>query len=215
MIFKIGDIVRDVRIAIDENKRSEQLIATEDMETLSLDEIARSKIADAVRMVHTEAPREMLESGHNFVEDTGKDFYIGDDGSGFVLLPEDFMRLLIFKMSDWERPVYEPITAADPRYQLQFSRCRGIRGNPQRPVAAIVRRSEGKVLEFYSSKDGSARVEQAAYIPYPVADGEWIDISEECYRAAVYRAAALTLATLGSELAGSMTELSSALLARN
>ena len=39
MIYKIQRIVRDVRIAIDENNTSEQLIASEDIDTLSLEEI--------------------------------------------------------------------------------------------------------------------------------------------------------------------------------
>ena len=47
MIKQIEDIVRDVRIAIDENATSKALFAEGDTETLTLDEIIKSKIADS------------------------------------------------------------------------------------------------------------------------------------------------------------------------
>ena len=39
------------------------------------------------------------------------------------------------------------ISADDPLYDLQSSRYKGIRGNVQKPVCAVVNRAEGKVLE--------------------------------------------------------------------
>ena len=39
-----------------------------------------------------------------------------------------------------------------------------------------------------------------------------IDVSERCYRAAVYRAAALALASIGDQLSTTMIELSKSLL---
>lgn len=210
MIYKVQRIARDVRIAIDENKTSEQLIADEDIDTLSLDDIVRSKIVEAVRRVITEAPVHLLDGGVPF----GDAVYWRDKGAGWTLLPDDFMRLLIFKMSDWERPVYEPITAADAKYQLQFSRYKGVRGNPQKPVVAIVSRAEGRALELFSCKSQSATVEQAVYIPLPRVDCDGgIEIPERCYTSAVYQAASLVLATIGQgELSSLMSELSKQLL---
>lgn len=123
------------------------------------------------------------------------------------------MRLVIFKMSDWERPVYEPITAADPQYQLQFSRYKGLRGNPQKPVVAIVSRAEGRALELFSCKSQSATVEQAVYIPLPKVDCDGgINIPERCYMSVVYEAASLVLAIIGNALSSTMSELSKQLL---
>ena len=51
MVYKIEVVERDVRIAIDENKTSDQLISDEDIDTLSLNDIIRSKIVAAVRRV--------------------------------------------------------------------------------------------------------------------------------------------------------------------
>ncbi len=210
MIYKVVKIARDVRIAIDENQTSEQLIADEDIDTLSLNDIIRSKIVEAVRRVITEAPTHLLDGGVPF----GDAVYWRQEGAGWILLPEDFMRLLIFKMSDWDRPVYEPITAADPKYQLQFSRYKGLRGNPQKPVVAIVSRAEGRALELFSCKDTTATVEQAVYIPIPrVDDYGGIEIPERCYNSVIYEAASLVLVSVGQkELSSTMSELSKQLL---
>ena len=53
MVYKIEVVERDVRIAIDENKTSDQLISDEDIDTLSLNDIIRSKIVEAVRRVES------------------------------------------------------------------------------------------------------------------------------------------------------------------
>lgn len=210
MVYKVQRIARDVRVAIDENRTGEQLIADEDIDTLSLDEIVLSKIEDGVRRVVSDAPVYLLDGGLPF----GDAVFWNDNGSGWILLPDDFMRLLIFRMSDWERPVYEPITAADPRYPLQFSRHKGVRGNPQKPVVAIVTRAEGRALELFSCRSQSATVDQAVYIPLPKIDRDGgIDIPERCYMAVVYQIASLVLAVVGQGNQSSlMSELSKQLL---
>ena len=144
---------------------------------------------------------------------TGQGIYWGEGGKGFIILPDDFMRLISFRMSDWERTVHEAISESDPQYALQSSRFKGICGNPEKPVVAIVRRSEGKVLEFYSCKTDEASVSQATYLPIPKIDRDGgIDVAEDCYRAAVYRAASLALASVGDQLSTTMLEISKSLL---
>lgn len=210
MIYKLTEIAREVRIAIDQNMTSEQLIATEDIETLSLEEIIRSKIVEAVRRVETAAPVHFLEEGHDF----GDAVYWGDLESGWVLLPDDFMRLIAFRMSDWERTVYAAISVDDPLYAKQSSRYKGIRGNTQKPVCAIVNRAEGKALEFYSCNSEEAYVSRASYLPYPhIDEDDGIDISEKCFTAVIYTVAALVLTTYGeAEKASALTELAKSIL---
>lgn len=205
MVYKIEIVERDVRIAIDENKTGEQLISDEDVDTLSLNDIIRSKIVEAVRRVESSAPVRYLEEGHVF----GDAIYWERNGSGWTLLPDDFMRLVAFRMSDWERTCYMAISADGPLYDLQSSRYKGIRGNVQKPVCAVVNRAEGKALEFYSCNSEDAYVKRASYIPYPEIDeDDGIDISERCYTAVVYMTAALVLTAYGaSEQAAAMNTL--------
>lgn len=195
MVYNIETVSEDVRIAIDENKTSEQLLGDEDIDTLSLNEIVRSKIEEAVRRVETSAPTFLLEEGHTF----GDSVFWEDNNSGWTLLPDDFMRLIAFRMSDWERTCYNAISVDDPIYDLQSSRYKGVRGNVQKPVCAVVNRAEGKALEFYSCNSEEAYVKRATYLPYPVIDDEdGIDISERCYTAVVYTTASLVLTAYGA-----------------
>lgn len=194
-MYNIETVSEDVRIAIDENKTSEQLLGDEDIDTLSLNEIIRSKIEEAVRRVETTAPTFLLEEGHTF----GDSVFWEDGNSGWTLLPDDFMRLIAFRMSDWERTCYNAISVDDPIYDLQSSRYKGVRGNVQKPVCAVVNRAEGKALEFYSCNSEEAYVKRATYLPYPKIDDEdGIDISERCYTAVVYTTAALVLTAYGA-----------------
>lgn len=203
-------MARAVRVAIDMNRGDEPLLMEGDSDTLTLDETIHAKLADAVRMVEMEAPAIMLESGHDF---GGEGVFIGKDGKGFVVLPDDFMRLVAFRMSDWHRTVHDAIDENSPEYAMQSSRWKGICGNPEKPVCAIVRRPEGKVLEFYSSRDDTAEVTQASYVPRPRIDAVGgIDVAEDCYRAAAYRAAALVLSSLGDGLSTTMLEISKSLI---
>lgn len=210
MVYKVDDIMRDVRVCLDQNMTSEQLLQTGDIDTLSLDDIVRSKILEAVVRVHTVAPTHLLEAGHNF----GDAIFWGDLESGWVLLPHDFLRLIVFEMSDWERAVFNAITPEAPEYALQRQRVKALRGTAQRPVCALTTRPEGRALEFYSCKSEDAYVHRGQYLPYPVIDEEGgIDISERCYTAVVYAVASLVSLTLGeADKASALSELSNSAL---
>ncbi len=210
MIYQMPDVMRDVRVCLDQNMSSGQLLLTDDADTLSLDEIVGSKIVEAVVRAHTDAPTYLLEEGHNF----GDTVYWGDMESGWVLLPQDFMRLIVFEMSDWERAVYTAISTTDPEYEHQRLRVKALRGTAQKPVCAIASRPEGKVLEFYSCKSEDAHVRRAQYLPYPKVDKDGgIDICERCYTAVVFAAASLVSMTLGeAEKSTALSELSKSAL---
>lgn len=193
-VYLIEDIVKDVRIALDQNMTSDALTAIGDVDTLSLNELITSKIVEAVKHVHSQAPIHLLDTGYNF----GYAIYWKDLESGYVLLPDDFMRLIVFQMDDWERPVLSAISTDDPIYHRQTSRFKGVRGTSQRPVCAITIRPEGKALEFYSCKSNEATVSRAIYLPYPVIDAfDSIEICKLCYSAVVYTTAELVLTTFG------------------
>lgn len=210
MIYQLDKILEDVRICIDQNMKSEALVESGDIDTLALDDIIKSKILEAIQRVHIEAPNYLLEAGHNF----GDAVYWRELESGWVLLPDDFMRLVVFEMDDWEQAVYHAISTDDPEYEKQRSRIKGIRGTAQKPVCAIAMRPEGRVLEFYSCKTTDAQVSRAMYIPYPkIDDDNGVDVCERCYNAVVYTAAGLTLMTCGeTEKANSVSELAQTFL---
>lgn len=202
MIYQVEDIKRDVRTALDENRTGGQLLAEEDRDTLSLDELIVSKVEEAVRRVHLTAPLHMLEPGHHF----GDNVHWNADGkSGWTLLPDDFLRLTGFRMSDWERTVRVALRPEESGYEMQSSRFAGIRGTRQRPVCAITTRPEGLALEFWSCADDRATVTQATYTPESRIDANGgIDISPRLRTETVYMAAALTAYALGETEKGNM-----------
>lgn len=196
MSYNVDDIKKDVRVALDQNMISTQLANLGDIDTLSLDDIIESKIVDAAKIAEAEAPISLIDNAVSLPVGTINWKSAVGVGMGEIDLPTDFMRLVIFRMSDWSRSG-KIITDTDPLYALQSSRFPGIRGNPQKPVVAICRYPTKLALEFYSSTAGSSVfVRQASYLAIPSVtetDGKkTIDISTLCYRSVIYFAAYLT-----------------------
>lgn len=196
-VYPLETVAKDVRIALDQNMTSDALAEIGDVDTLALNDIIKSKVVEAVKRIHSDAPPHLLDGGFNF----GDAVYWNKDGrdfSGWVLLPEDFMRFVVFQMDDWERAIFSAISTDDPEYIKQSSRFRGIRGTAQKPVCAISIRPEGRVLEFFSCKSEDAMVSRAVYLPYPKIDKYGaVEICQRCYDAVVYTTAALVLTTFG------------------
>lgn len=212
MLFDVAEIVRDVRIALDQNNNSQPLLDTDDIDTLSLNELIESKIADAARVVILNVPNYLLEGGENLADSVDWDDEIGK-GSGRIHLPDNFLRLVSFKMSDWSRSVSTAITDDHPLYALQSSRYPGIRGCPQDPIVAIVTQPIGQVLEFYSCTGGEhVYIQRARYIPIPkIVDG-FVDICEKLRPATIYYTASLVAQTIGhADLAANLLNISNEL----
>lgn len=93
------------------------------------------------------------------------------DGSGWVRLQPDFLRLYAFKMTEWDIPVYEAIHPGHPKYRLQFNLV--TRGGHAKPVVIIEHEisPDPKILRYYSLDDPQANtIETALYIPRALAE---------------------------------------------
>ena len=212
MIYQVSDIKRDVRITLDENDSSQVLQALGDPDTLTLEQIIESKIVDAARTVIATAPNTMLDSGHSFAvarADTNTQIAwtesgVAGHGAGHFKLPDDFLRLVTFKMHDWDYGITEAIRDTDPLYGMQYSRYGGIRGNPQRPVVAIVNHDDGLHIEFFTctwgpydpSDNTGTYVERAQYIKQPTIDNGKIEIPEKLRPAVIYYTAYMVMLAL-------------------
>jgi len=198
MEYNVSDIVQEAKVALDENVSSAALASLGDVDTLTLDEIIESKVADAARIVENSASASLLDSGKAFGESIGWDGQPGY-GAGYIHLPDDFMRLVCFQMSDWDYAVALAITEDSPQYQMQRSRFAGVRGNPQKPVVAITSQPIGLVLEFFSCYSGeNAFIKKARYIPIPRIKNGKIELCEKLKRAVVYYSAYLAALSLGN-----------------
>lgn len=198
MEYNVSDIVLEAKVALDENVDSSALSGLGDVDTLKLDEIVESKVVDAAMVIEQNAPAYMLDSGKAFGESIGWDGQPGY-GAGYIHLPDDFMRLVCFQMSDWDYALTMAITEDSPQYQMQRSRFAGVRGNPQKPVVAITSQPIGLVLEFFSCYSGeNAFIKKARYIPIPRIRNNKIDLCEKLRRAVVYYTAYLAALSLGN-----------------
>lgn len=198
MEYLVENIIKEVKVALDENVDSSALSGLGDVDTLKLDEIIESKVVDAARIIESNAPAHLLDSGKAFGESIGWDGQPGY-GAGYIHLPDDFMRLVCFQMSDWDYALTMAITEDSPLYQMQRSRFAGVRGNPQKPVVAITSQPIGLVLEFFSCYSGeSAFIKKARYIPMPRIRNGKIELCEKLKRAVVYYTAYLAALSLGN-----------------
>lgn len=212
MEYNVSDLKREVRVAIDQNMSSVALSTLGDVDTLSLEEIIESKIPIAARVVESNAPVYLLDSGRAFADSIGWESREGY-GTGHIHLPDDFLRLVTFQMSDWDYAATEAINEESPLYSRQRSRYAGVRGNPQRPVVAIVQQPIGLVLEFYSCTGGpGVFVKRARYIPVPRVRNGKIELCEKLKDAIVYYAGYLVaLSVQQGDLAAAMLAASNTL----
>lgn len=195
MIYSVIAIVKDVRKILDENEYPCELISGSDTGTLSLDAIIIQKLTDATRSVLEASSNRLLDSGINLSTEITWEKSKGI-GMGSILLPDDFCRLSIFQMSDWQRPVLRVITDDNPLYALQKSRFTGIVGGPAKPVCVLTSNSVGKVIEFYSCRQGDdVSIKMAKYHPYPTIKDNMIEVCKNLYTPIVYYTAGLVAIT--------------------
>ena len=108
-----------------------------------------------------------------------------DTKTGYVELPDDFIRLVSFKMTEWTRAVTIPITEDNPLYNLQKNTY--LRGKPQKPIVVIRNiydSSSKKILEYYSVNSSHA-IERALYVKSDIAENLATEIIDPlCYQCA-------------------------------
>ena len=191
--YAVSELVKEVKVLLDRNQESAGLLTPTDSDTLSQGELIQSKIVDAARIILKDAPASMLDGktfdGLNTAWAETNGAYVGT-----VYLPSDMIRLLDVKVSDWNRSA-EIITEEDDAYKIQCSRF-GVRGNPERPIAALIHNSGNRYLELFTSNSNTATV-SLTYVGMPFISEGNIDLPETLKDSIVYMAGYLTCISLG------------------
>lgn len=203
--YSIDRMIGEVRVLLDVNAKGGTLIGSVSPSTLSLNELIRSRLGAAIEWAVREAPYHKLGSGKSFRGSIAWDGQVVGVGSGRIVLPSDFARLVCYQMSDWVRPATTPISDDDPRYSLQVSRYPGIKGNPESPVVAILNEPIGLVLQFFSCEAGErVFIKKANYISVPkvLPQDHQVELPDKLYEAVLYRVAYLVCITLGEHERG-------------
>ena len=192
-VYAVSDLVKEVKVLLDRNQESAGLLAPSDSDTLSQAELIESKIVDAARIILSDAPEDMVEgtSCKNSVTWTDNNgYYVGN-----MVLPTDMLRILSVKADGWKRPA-EIISESDDAYKYQNCKY-GVRGNPERPIAAIVNTANGKSIELYTSKKNDATL-AFIYVQVPsITTEQKISLPSVLKDAILYMAGYLTCISLG------------------
>ena len=192
--YAVSDLVKEVKVLLDRNQESAGLLAPSDSDTLSQAELIESKIVDAARIILSDAPEDMVEgtSCKNDVTwtDSKDGYYVGN-----MVLPTDMLRILSVNADGWNRPA-EIISESDDAYKYQNCKY-GVRGNPERPIAAIVHTANGKSIELYTSKKNDATL-AFIYVQIPsITTEQKISLPSVLKDSILYMAGYLTCISLG------------------
>lgn len=206
-VYKIADVVSDVRAVLNENRTSTTLISAADVDTLSLDEVIKNVILDAIESIHkTAAPKYLFEATEIPITTVKWDETLPGDGRiGWLMLEPDFMRLAVLKLSTWKYSVTDVVTQDDPKYDQFFSQYPGVAGNNERPKCCLasteIEGDYGMWLGFTAKKNDGATVTLKRYLPIPSWNDDklTVNICGACYRSVVYYAAGLTCLVLNAK----------------
>lgn len=177
MDLKIDDAIKDVRTVLDDITKDgdNDFEADKDMEI-------EAALKRACRELLMEVPAEYLQpTVIRDVEgstDPTPSQVKNTDGTGYVVLPSDYMRLVAFKLWSWAGVVRETIDPLSDEARQQVSRW--TRGTPQKPKAMEdVDQAGNKILRYwtagmYNSPTASAidtvynhKIEYLSYVAEP------------------------------------------------
>lgn len=203
----IEELVEAVRVTLDENQVESEYLAT-GTDNMELDEIIRAKLVYAVRSILEMCPVGLMEAEEMDLPDVAQ--LPADDGSGSIVLPEDFLRLVSFKLKSWNRAVTTVADEGSPTDLMQ--RNPFTRGTWIKPVCVFSHNSEGqRTMEYFTAgkdADGKAdhRIERALYVPLPAVqsgdDGDTLGIPALLRSSIIYYCAGLVEITRGNPEAG-------------
>lgn len=200
------DIVKQVRVKLDEIGLNESGMMDADSDNCNLDAVIESCINEAYRLVAMNADVSLLE-GKTMSDAT---MTIGSDLVGRVQLPADFLRLVNARLSSWHSSYSKLISEDEPLYRMQSNKW--VSATPDCPVAAIVHRSGGKELELFKAANTNDTLSVLTYIAaYPESE-ESVALSDQTVEAFIYYVAGLTMVTFKEESATDFFKLAQSLL---
>ena len=179
----VGSIVADVKVCFDEIGLNDAEFLT-GADNTEMDTIITSKIGDALRFVGLHADVGYLEP--TVIEES----VTAENGMVDCKLPDDFLRMIYARLSDWLFAVTEPIFYTEKEYATLKNPI--TTGYPDNPKVAI---TADKHLELYTTKSSDVNL-TFGYIgeAKPNDDNEW-PIPDKLHRAIIYYIAGLTLLT--------------------
>ena len=115
------------------------------------------------------------------------------DGSGYIDLPTDYLKLARLWITGWLRPVTTVITEQHPSYPHQLNPV--LRGGIAKPVVAEVTKDGKRRLEYYSlpATTEAHAIKEAYYVPLLKAE----QVPTNVLSALIWKAAELAFQVMG------------------
>ena len=175
------DFKRQVRVCLDENKSINTDTLLQDIDTLSLDEIIDSKVEEAALSVIKAAPVTKLgdisKSLKSLPSISKESPYNGE-----VALPNNFERLVRFKMKSWSHALFVVQQPYTPQWEKAHSGF-NVYGTKDRPVVFLVPsefNGRDLKLEFFCAGSPNDKLDRCLYVARPkkVAPVENVNVGE-------------------------------------
>ena len=186
-------LVNKVKTKIDEISSDSTLLVDVGMSDENpVDQIIESLLDESAIEVLYKAPFYRLNISS---ADVDPEVDIADATIGAFVLPKDFLRLVYFRMSDWQRPVTELAMKGDQISTRQYNK--HIRGGVARPVGVLSKDERGLIIEYYSTKESAHSVTEFKYIKRDVAE----NLPDQIIDALVWVCAGKVMTVFGNEAA--------------
>lgn len=166
----VEELIKKVRITMDENSSSSRLAEIKDIDSLQLDELIRESIVAGVKYVHsnadvTELTDDVTEDGSlSSVEEekVGSEKYIQ-----YIDCPSDFHVLSSIKMSKWKKPIRILSSLNNVNEDMELCPYYGIGSDKESPAVYLTERNGNRVFMACSCDEEGSTLENFRYLPLP------------------------------------------------
>lgn len=204
--YSVNDIVKKVRVKLDEIAANESEMNGLEADNVNVDTVIKSCIGDAYRLVTMLADVSLLEGKHS----SSASLAIDEKLVGRVSLPKDFLRCLHVRLSSWASSCSEFMSEDSPEYRMQSNKwtC----GTPSIPAAALVYNNGSRTIELFKASSKDDKLSSFIYIPVWNESSDTVEVSDQTSDAFIYFVAALTLTTFREDLANDMFKVARGLI---
>lgn len=165
-----SELTNLVKTKVDELSAPDDDVATDMADNRPVNDFIGELLDECAREVVANAPAWRLSGFASQPE-----IHPNNDGSGYVVLPEGFLRLLEFKMKEWKRPVNQVAAAGSPVAVKQGNL--HLRGGICKPVCVWGQVSDARVLHYYSVQK-KHDVEKFIYMSQVAAEDVDVDLQD-------------------------------------
>ena len=166
----VEELIKKVRITMDENSSSSRLAEIKDIDSLQLDELIRESIVAGVKYIHSNA--DVTELTEDVTEDAStssvEEEMIGSEKYiQYIDCPSNFHILSSIKMSKWKKPLRILSVLNNVNEDMELCPYYGIGSDKESPAVYLTERNGNRVFMACSCDEEGSTLENFRYLPLP------------------------------------------------